>query len=290
MRCIALLLVLLSGLAHADWEDGSFPEGSTAATVKRHEFRLNLIGKSAFGITDRVELSSYLPLVIFPNLGLKVRLLDAAAVKLAFEVDLGAGALPLVGGGALPFPGGVLAGGAGGLLLGSVQLGELHLSLKPAHAWTVSARVAGIAMEGGFLGLGGGAVAGGGGAGGVILPLAFGKAATAVSGGLELDVVLDERNALSAQGDFMHLAGVYGGLVLFSAAWTHAWEHVHLQVGVYNTFGVPWTEPPKLPVAPFVNVYWVFNRAPVPGAPLPPPPPVPATLAAPAADEAPVPP
>ena len=133
MRVRALLttsLLLAAVSARADWETGVVPEGSNAYTIERHAVRLNVIGKSAFGLTDRLELSSYLPLIIFPNIGLKYRLIDAPNFALALEGDLGAGAFPIAAGGILPLPGGIFGGGAAGLLLGSAQMAELHVSVR----------------------------------------------------------------------------------------------------------------------------------------------------------------
>lgn len=261
LRVAAAALVLLSSLAQADWENGLVPEGSTAATIERHAVRLNIIGKSAFGLTDSVELSSYVPLLICPNLGLKVRLLETPRWLAAIEGDLAVGGFPLAGAAILPVPG-ILAGGAGaGVALGSAQLLEAHVGLRLTPKVTWSVRGGGFALEGAVVG--GGVVAAAGGGGGAVVPVAAGtgNALAGFTAGTELDAVLDSRNAFVVQGD---VTGPASGplVVLASASWIHAWEHVHLQLGVYTMLAVPMAEPPKLPVAPFVNVYWTFNRTP----------------------------
>lgn len=261
LRVVSIGVAVLASLAHADWETGLVPEGSTAATIEKHAFRLNVIGKSAFGLSDSVELSSYVPLIICPNLGLKVRLFETPHWLMALEGDVAAGGLPLAGAAILPVPGLIAGGAAAGLALGSAQLLEAHVGLRLAPPVMLSVRGGGFALEGAVVGAGVGAAVGGNGA--AVVPLVAGAGNTLVgfTAGAELDAVLDPRNAFVVQGDVTGAANS-PLLVMASASWIHAWDHFHLQLGVYTMLSVPMNEPPKLPVAPFVNVFWTFNRTP----------------------------
>lgn len=261
LRVVSLGLALVASVVHADWETGLVPEGSTAATVERHAFRLNVVGKSAFGLSDSVELSSYLPLIICPNLGLKVRLFETPHWLAALEGDVAVGGFPLAGAAILPVPGLIAGGAAAGVAVGSAQLLEAHVGLRVTPAVTLSVRGGGFALEGAVAGAGVGAAVGGNGAAVVPLVAGAGNTLAGFTAGAELDAVVDPRNAVVVQGD---VTGAARGprLVLASASWIHAWDHFHLQLGLYAMLSVPMAEPPKLPVAPFVNVYWTFNRTP----------------------------
>src|SRR4051794_19777638 len=70
-----LFFAFFSVSAQADWQRGHVVEGDSAYTVPGGAARLSLLGRSALGLSNRVELSTYLPLdlVLFPNLSLKYR-------------------------------------------------------------------------------------------------------------------------------------------------------------------------------------------------------------------------
>src|SRR5262245_27136962 len=88
-----LAMTSAAGVAHADWERGVMPEGGTAYTVQQRELRLDLVGRSAFGITSRTELSTYVLLdaILFPNLELKVRVFENDDAAWAISGGVGAG-------------------------------------------------------------------------------------------------------------------------------------------------------------------------------------------------------
>ena len=170
------VVLTLPALARADWEDGRVPEGANAFTVRRHELRLNVLGRSAVGLTDRLEAArSYLPPVVLPNLGLKYRAVETELFNLAFEVDGIGGWLPWVTGLALPLPGGGIAAAGAGGVAGSVQATEALLSFGVSPRATLTLRLGAWAAEGTLLG---GAVAGGitkGGGTAVATPVATGR-------------------------------------------------------------------------------------------------------------------
>ena len=242
--------------ARADWEDGRVPEGDNAFTLRRHELELSLLGRSGFGITDAVEISTYLPLdlVLFPNLGLEVRLFDDGRWASSCKLTLGAGAYPVVGGGFLPYP--PVAAGFVGFVAAAFQAGEIMVSGRPGRAVTLTARAGGFAVEMGVLGLGGGVAV----YVPLVLPIAKGGATPGFTGGAEIDLALGDHDAIVAGGDIYYLDGAEEGLAMATAGWTHAWRHFHLTVGAYTLVDLPdgriWRD--SLPVAPYANAYWRF--------------------------------
>ena len=91
--------------------------------------------------------------------------------------------------------------------------------------------------------------------------VAVGGAHGGAAGGVELDAILGPHNALYVEGD---IAGIRHGtseLVLAQAGLTHAWPHVHLQLGPYALFSLPYQYPSgRLPIGLYANVYWTFGR------------------------------
>ena len=257
LRRAAFLIAFLAALpARADWEDGRVPEGDNAFTLRRHTLELSLLGRSSFGITDRVEISTYLPLdcVLFPNLGLEFQLHDDGVWASSFKLTLGAGAYPVVGGGIIPYP--PIATGFAGFVLAGFEEGELMVSARPARALTLTVRGGGLALELGVVGVGGALAV----YVPAVLPITGGGAAVGVTGGAEIDWALGEHDALVASGDVYWLDGAGEGLAMGSMSWTHAWTHFHLTVGAYTLVDLPDARMfhDQLPVAPYANVYWRF--------------------------------
>jgi hypothetical protein len=255
--CVLAPLVVLgsASVGRADWSDGRVPEGDNAFTVRRHELRLSLLGRSAFGITDRVELSTYLPLyfVLFPNLALKVGLVDAPATSVALELGAGGGAYPMIGG--LPVPPFVAVGFVGFAVAG-YQTAAVDWSVRPARPLTLTVRGGVIGLELGVVGVGGvaapGAVA--------VLPILGGGSAVGGVGGLEADLVLGPKDALVVDTSLYYLRGADEALMLATAGWSHGWERVHLTLGACAVVDVPhaklWRD--GTPVGPYANLYWSF--------------------------------
>ncbi|HEY3360212.1 MAG TPA: hypothetical protein VGQ83_43575 [Polyangia bacterium] len=254
----ALVLSCLLGsaaVARADWADGRVPEGDNAFTLRQRDLRLSVLGRSAVGITDRVELSAYLPLyfALFPNLALKIGLFDGDASSVALKLGVGAGAYPVIGGMAVP-P--FVAFGFTGFVVAGYQTAEVDWSVRPTRRLTVTGRAGVLGLELGVVGVGGvvgpGAVA--------VLPILGGGAALGGVGGLELDVVLGPRDALVVDASAYYLKGADEGLVITTAGWTHAWEHFHLMLGAYTFLDLPhaklWHD--GHPVGPYANLYWSF--------------------------------
>jgi hypothetical protein len=262
-----LALVLLSFLArpvHADWDAGRFPEGDNAWTLPQWHLRLNILGRSAIGLTDRLELSTYLPLdlALFPNFGLKYRFLDTGRWGSALELNAAGGIYPIPVASAFPLPGGILGGAGIVFLFGAFQGATLHVSSQVADTVSVSARGSVFAVEAAGAFIGGIAGAGNGGAAVLPLGLALGTSASGASGGVEADWVIGAHDSLFAEADLYGLRGHHTLMLWPFGGWVHAWPYVHLMVGVY-TFRdlplLPGEKPPKLPVSPFANVYWNFT-------------------------------
>jgi len=259
MRRLLLAVIGIAcarGVARAEWEDWRVPEGANAYTVKRHDLRLDLIGRSAFGITSRVELSTYLLLdaVLFPNLGLKVRVADTPRVAVAVEGHVGGGLYPVAGGGLLPFP--PVAFGSVGFVAASFQLIGTQVTVHPAHALAFTLRGNLIAAEAKSENVGG--VVGPGAA--AALPFAFGGSSVGASGGAEVDWVLGKHDTLVLEADVAGFRHAREQLSLAWIGWTHGWKRFHLTVGAYTIVDLPDAKMlhDKEPVAPFGNVYWKF--------------------------------
>src|SRR3954462_14413209 len=95
-----LFFAFFSVSAQADWQRGHVVEGDSAYTVPGGGARLSLLGRSALGLSNRVELSTYLPLdvVLFPNLGLKYRFFESDSVAFAARAGVGGGMYPVAAG------------------------------------------------------------------------------------------------------------------------------------------------------------------------------------------------
>ncbi len=251
------LVATSSAAARADWERGVVPEGANAYTIERHAFRLDLIGRSALGLSARTELSTYVLLdaLLFPNFELKVNLVDDAQVGWALSGGIGAGILPYAAGGALPYP--PVAVGVIGVAAASIQHFGTQVSLRPAPRLTLTLRGNLIAIEAGTIAVGAAASP----EAAVPLPLGAGVVHGGATVGAEADLVLGGRDSLVLSGDAAHFRGAHDSLILATLGWTHAWKHVHLTLGAYTILDAPdfRLAHGKLPVAPYANVYWTWR-------------------------------
>jgi hypothetical protein len=89
----------LPGNAHAEVDADHPLIEDTGYTLKRHEFKVGLF-ESSFGITDRLQIDSYLfaDLVTFLNLGFKYKFLDLPNLAVAGEVWGGVLGIAVIGG------------------------------------------------------------------------------------------------------------------------------------------------------------------------------------------------
>jgi hypothetical protein len=82
-------------------------------------------------------------------------------------------------------------------------------------------------------------------------------------GGFEADYFVNTKNIIVLN---TALGGFKGGkkqLGLASLSWTHAKIHFHYSFGLYGFYDPPSYEmvhESKLPVAPYANIYWIFNN------------------------------
>src|SRR5258707_3221239 len=99
----AFASALLPAVAQASWPAGHVVEGDSAYTVPAGHGRISLLGRSAVGLGERIELSTYLPLdvLLFPNLSLKWRFLRIDSVATAFMGGVGGGFYPVAAWGKL---------------------------------------------------------------------------------------------------------------------------------------------------------------------------------------------
>ncbi len=262
---------------YMEWARGKVPEFSTAYTLRRHEFRLNILGPSSYALSDKLELKSYLSAVVVPNISLKKKFFDNNEFAFAWEFGAAAGAFPLAGITGILMPGGAIAGGTAGLLNFNSLFVKGYGSWKPSRMFTFSLRSEVERLHLGYTGLGGFAAIGSGGAGAGVLLLNTSLANTYwVAGGFESDFVINPKQAIvlrASMGKFL-TTGLLGentsrlssDFLLFpSLSWNHAWErrHIHLSLGLFGTYNPPsYTLNQKnvLPVMYYYNVYWIFHN------------------------------
>src|SRR5207248_1872002 len=109
-----------------------------AYTVGSGNVRLGLVGRSAVGLTSRLELSTYgaLDLLLFPNFSIKYRFYDGEIVSASLQLGAGGGAYPVVVGAVLGFiPFGFL-----GIIGGAYEQAKLDLSFHVAQPFALTLR------------------------------------------------------------------------------------------------------------------------------------------------------
>jgi len=250
---LAFAIVLVPAVAQASWPEGHVVEGDSAYTVPAGHGRISLLGRSSVGLGERVELSTYLPLdvLLFPNLGLKWRLLQSDTVALALKGGVGGGLYPVAAGVTVPI--GAAVGGAG-LVGAAYQNVDLTLSVTPAQPVTLSLRAGIMRLEYGLTAVIGAAGGGGGGAAGV----SSSGHMNVPNGGFELDALLSTKNALIAEAEAYRLHD-NTTLIAPYLAWYHAFgEHFHLVVGGFTFAELPATNARRFLPLPYANVYWNF--------------------------------
>ncbi|HTL37520.1 MAG TPA: hypothetical protein VL326_30525 [Kofleriaceae bacterium] len=273
VRLLALTVLLVPGVARADYREGIVPEGTNAFVHQRREIRLSLLGPSELAVTDHTEIGTYLlaDAVLFPNLRVEHQLGQSEHAATSFMLGAGAGVLPLAGGTVLPLPGGVVAGGGVGFAWGSIQTATLLTSLRTGPM-AFSLNAGGFAMEGGVAGVVGGVGAGGGGAGAAGGPAETHASRTGLTAGVEVSRTVGKRDAIIAAVDVWTSRRGWPtcdcsgtamdgptGIVYPRVTWTHQWTHLALTGGAYALIDLPKAETlhGKMPVAPFLNVAYV---------------------------------
>ncbi|MEI6347762.1 MAG: hypothetical protein WCP69_07440 [Bacteroidota bacterium] len=248
---------------HIGWANARVPEFSNAHILQKHEVRLNLIGRSSYAISNKVEISSYIPLVITPNISVKYKFFDSQLFASAIEFGTAVGIFPVALAGGLMFPGGAIGMGSIGLLYGSDNHAKLFLSLKPSKKLAFSVRGSISGIHAGYIG--GGAYVGivGGGSAAGLIPVNMGKRFRYYSGGFETDYLLNKKNVLVFNS---YIGGFEGGnkqLGLATLSWTRAFIHFHYSIGLYGFFDPPkfeMVQESKLPVSFYFNFYWILNN------------------------------
>jgi hypothetical protein len=257
LPCVCLLIVAAAigrpSSARADWEDGRVPEGDSAFTVPRHMLRLGLVGRSAVGLTGRLELSTHLPLdlLLFPNLALKYRFVDGERIASAIKLGAGGGAYPVLVGAVMGFvPLGFL-----GLVGGAYEQAQIDVTLHPSRPLALTLRGGVLATQVGVVGTGGAAARGA-----VVFPVLGGGSAVAATGGVEADWALGDQDALVLEGDIYAFHEASQELVTASLVWTHALGVWHVSVGAWTLMAVPGGDAvtDRSIVLPYANVYWTF--------------------------------
>ena len=251
-------------LMHTGWADGRVPEFGTAYTLHSHEVRLNVLGRSSYAMSDKMEMSFYLPLIIAPNLFFKYRFVDTKCFASALEVGAAGGIFPVAAASGILLPGAAVGGGTVGLVHGSDYHAKLYLSYHVSDKLTFSLRGNASSMRVKFTGLVGMAGLGGNGVFVGILPVDIGTPHFKYySAGFETDYVLNKQNAL------VFNTGVGGFKVgkkqlgMATLSWTHAKMYFHYSFGLYGFFDPPKYEmvhESKLPVSAYANVYWILHN------------------------------
>jgi len=251
-------------LMHTGWADGRVPEFGSAYTLRNHEVRLNILGRSSYAMSDKVETSIYLPLIITPNIAFKYRFIDTKFFASAIEVGTAGGIFPIAAASGIVLPGAAVGGGTIGLIHGSDYHAKLYLSFHVSDKLTFSFRGDASTMRVKFTGLVGMAGLGGNGAFVGLLPVDVGTPHFKYySGGFETDYLLNKQNAIvfnTGVGGFKEGKKELGMATL---SWTHAKMHFHYSFGLYGFYDPPKYEmvhESKLPVSAYANVYWILNN------------------------------
>ncbi len=250
---------------HIGWEDGRAPEFSNAYVLHRHEFRLNVLGRSSFAISSRLEISSCLPLIVIPNVAFKYQFFDSRNFTSALELGTAGGAFPVAFAEALPLPGVIIGAGTAGFIRGSDNHLKLYASWHPAHRLTFSVRSGVSFLKIGYSGVAGAAGIGGGGAFADAIPINVSQRFIYLMGGFEADYVINKKNVIVLNSFAGGFAGGKSQLIVPSLGWTHAKTHFHYTLGLYTLIDPPsyqtWNaEKSKQAVGAYANVYWVFNN------------------------------
>jgi len=248
---------------HFGWKDGRIAETSNAYTLYPYEFRLNLLGRSSLGLSEKVEFSTYLPLIICPNFTIKDKFIDYKHFSSALEVGAAGGLFPLGIATGILLPGVVVGGGSIGLLHGSDLHAKLFLTCHPTDKLTFSVRGGASRIHVGYWGLVGFAGLGGDGIVGGLLPVSPNQSFAFYSGGFETDYVWNQKNAIVFNANLGVFEGAKKELGMATLCWTHSKIHFHYSLGLYGFYDPPSFEmvkKSKLPVSYYANVYWIFNN------------------------------
>ena len=253
---------------HIGWRDGRMAEFNNAYTLRRHEFRLNLAGRTSYALTDRLEMSTYLPLIILPNLSFKYRFIDKPHFAMAYELGGAAGIIPVAAVAGIALPGGAFGGGTIGVMTGNDLYAKLFISWKPSTKLTFSVRGGASRIKMNYHGIGALVGAGGSGVGAGVFPLNIKLLTTYYyMAGFEADYAMNRRNGLIAKVSFGQFANRPGGLLYPSITYTHAMrKHFHYSAGIFKLLDAPRYEVLKqntnnpLPFDIYYNFYWIFNN------------------------------
>lgn len=254
-----------STVFHIGWENGRVPEFSNAYTLQSHELRLNILGRSSYAISNRLEMSSYLPLIMSPNVSFKYRFLDQGNFASAFEFGTAHGAFPLGMAFGILLPGAIIGGGTVGYVKGSDNHLKLYSSWHPTQKLTFSARGSVSFLKIGYAGLIGVAGVGKDGVIAGALPVNISHRFNYLMGGFETDYVLNQKNVLILNSTISGFEGGKTQLIIPSLGWTHAKTHFHYTLGLYTILDPPtwetWkAEKSNMPLGAYANVYWIFNN------------------------------
>ncbi len=254
-----------STVFHIGWEDGRVPEFSNAYTLQRHEVRLNVLGRSSYAINNRLEMSSYLPLIIMPNVSFKYRFLDRGDFASAFELGTAGGLFPVAIATGILLPGAIVGGGTAGFIKGHDNHIKLYSSWHPTPKLTFSARGSVSFLKVGYVGLVGVAGIGNDGVIAGVLPVSLNHKFKYYMGGFETDYVINKQNVIVLNTSASGFEGGKNQFVVPSLGWTHAKTHFHYTLGLYTILDPPtwqvWKdEKSKMPVGGYANVYWIFNN------------------------------
>lgn len=250
---------------HIGWPDGKVAEFNNAYTLGKGEVRLNLWGRSSVALSSRSELSSYLPLIIMPNLFYKHKYVDTRHFAAAYEAGGAFGIIPVAFATGIIMPGAVFGAGGLGIFTGNDLYGKVYFSYKPSTRFTVSARASASRFAISYHGLAAFAGAGGSDESVVgVVPTNFKVVKTYyyMVGG-EIDYVFRQRNSIVLNTSYSRFDGQPRAFIYPSVYFTRAVKkHFHYSLGLYKFFDVPRREEVKseLPVNLYWNFYWILNN------------------------------
>ena len=150
---IYFFLIISVTIYAQDNSDTTFFSGSTAKTLNHGYLRINILGKSAYGANNKLEVSTYLTyLIAFRNINFKYKILERQKITLATEFSFSKSRLPFAVADVLPSPIAIIGVASAGLVTIRVQSLKLLTTWQPANRFSTTVRATGFLFEGTLMG------------------------------------------------------------------------------------------------------------------------------------------
>jgi len=187
---IYLFLIIGATIYAQNNSDTTFFSGSTAKTLNHGYLRINILGKSAYGANNKLEVSTYLTyLIAFRNINFKYKFLERPKITFSTEFSFSKSRLPFAVADVLPSPVAIIGVAAVGLITIRIPSLKLIATWYPYKRFYTTFRVTGMVIEGSLTG--GGIVGALGRANGIAaIPVYFNSSSLGYIGGFESDYIL----------------------------------------------------------------------------------------------------